>query len=50
MRRSSVEINLYQMENMRIGKIARGAEYRMDKQLQNFSFFGILIIAKFEKL
>ena len=27
----SVEIHLYQTENMRIGKIASGAEYRMDK-------------------
>ena len=32
----SVEIDLYQKTNMRIGKIASSAEYRMDKQFQNF--------------
>ena len=29
---------------MKIGKIANGAEYRMDKQFQNLLIFGILII------
>ena len=29
---------------MRSGKIARGAEYEMEKQLQNMLFFGILIV------
>ena len=30
--------------NMKIGKIANGAEYRMDEQFQNFLIFGISII------
>ena len=29
---------------MKIGKIANGAEYRMDEQFQNFLIFGISII------
>ena len=34
---------------MKIGKIANGAEYRMDKQLQNMLIFGILIIFQIKK-
>ena len=30
--------------NMKIGKIANGAEYRMDEQFQELLIFGILII------
>ena len=30
--------------NMKIDKIANGAEYRMDEQFQNLLIFGILII------
>ena len=30
--------------NMKISKIANGAEYRMDEQFQNLLIFGILII------
>ena len=30
--------------NIKISKIANGAEYRMDEQLQNLLIFGILII------
>ena len=29
---------------MRIGKIASSAEFRMDKQFQNFLIFGISIV------
>ena len=36
--------NLYQRANMRIGKIASVAEYRIDEQFQNLIIFGILII------
>ena len=32
------KINLWQRANMRIGKMASSAEYRMDKQFQNFQF------------
>ena len=34
---------------MKIGKIANGAEYRMDKQFQNLLIFGITIILQIEK-
>ena len=34
---------------MRIGKIARSAEYRMDKQFQNLLIFWISIIFQAEK-
>ena len=34
---------------MRIGKIASGAEYRLDEQLQNFLIFGILIVFQIKK-
>ena len=34
---------------MRIGKITRGAEYRMDEQFQNLLIFGILIIFQIKK-
>ena len=39
-----VEIHLYQRTNMRIDRIATSAEYRMDKQFQNFLIFGISIV------
>ena len=35
---------------MRIGKIASSAEYRMDKQFQNFSIFGISIVFKIKRI
>ena len=35
--------------NMKIGKIANGAEYRMDKQFQNLLIFRILIIFQMKK-
>ena len=34
---------------MKIGKIANGAEYRMDEQFQNLLIFGILIIFQIKK-
>ena len=34
---------------MRIGKIANGAEYRMNEQFQNLLIFGILIIFQIKK-
>ena len=34
---------------MRIGKIARSAEYRMDKQFQNFLIFEISIVFRIKK-
>ena len=36
--------------NMRIGKIASGAEYRMDEQFQSLLIFVISIVFQFEKL
>ena len=35
--------------NMKIGKIANGAEYRMDEQFQNLLIFGIFIIFQIKK-
>ena len=35
--------------NMKIGKIANGAEYRMDEQFENLLIFGILIIFRIKK-
>ena len=35
---------------MRIGKIASSAEYRMDKQFQNFLIFGISIDFRIKKI
>ena len=35
--------------NMKIGKIANGAEYRMYEQFQNLLIFGILIIFQIKK-
>ena len=40
----SVEIPVYQRANIRIGKITRGAEYRMDDEFQNLLIFEILIV------
>ena len=34
---------------MKIGKIANGAEYRMDEQFENLLIFGILIIFRIKK-
>ena len=36
-------------DNVKISEIANGAEYRMDEQLQNLIFFGILIIFQIKK-
>ena len=41
-------IYVYQRANIRISKIASGAEYRMDGQFQNFLMFGILIVFEIE--
>ena len=38
LRSKSVEIDLYQRANIRIGKIASSLEYRMDEQFQNCQF------------
>ena len=46
----SVEIHLYQRANMRIGKIASIAEYRMDIQFQNLLIFGIPTVFQIEKI
>ena len=35
---------------MRIGKIASGAEYRMDEQFQNLLIFGILMVFQTKKI
>ena len=35
---------------MRIGKIASGAEYRMDEKFENFVIFGILIVFQMDKI
>ena len=35
------EIHLHQRTNIRTGKIASGAEYRMDEQFQNLLIFWI---------
>ena len=35
---------------MRIGETASGAEYRMDKQLQNLPIFKMLIVFQIEKI
>ena len=35
--------------NIKISKIANGAEYRMDEQLQNLLILGILIIFQIKK-
>ena len=35
---------------MKIGGIASSAEYRMDKQFQNFLIFGISIVFQIEKI
>ena len=32
------KIDLYQTANMRIGKMASSAEYRMEEQFQNYQF------------
>ena len=40
---------LYQGANMRISKIASGAEYRMDEQFQNLLIFRILIVFQIKK-
>ena len=37
------------MGNMKISKIANGAEYRMDEHFQNLLIFGILIIFQIKK-
>ena len=42
LRRQSVEINLYQRANIRISKIASGAQYRMDEQFQNLLILIVL--------
>ena len=36
-------------ENIRIGKIASGAKYRVDEQFQNLLIFEILIIFQIKK-
>ena len=36
-------------DNMKINKIANGAEYRMDEQFQNLLIFGILIMFQIKK-
>ena len=38
------------MANMRIGKIASGADYRMNEELKNLPIFGISIIFQIEKI
>ena len=35
--------------SMKIGKIATGAEYRIDEKFQNLLIFGILIILQIKK-
>ena len=35
---------------MKIDETASGEEYRMDEQIQNFLFFGILIVFQIEKI
>ena len=35
--------------NMKMDKIANGAEYRMDEQFKNLLIFGILIIFQIKK-
>ena len=35
---------------MRISEIASSAEYRMDKQFQNFLIFGISIVFQIKKI
>ena len=35
---------------MKIGKIARGPEYRMDEPFQNVQIFGIFIVFQIEKI
>ena len=35
---------------MRLGKIARGVEYRMDEKFQNLLIIVILIVWQFEKI
>ena len=35
--------------NIKISKIANGAEYRMDEKFQNLLFFGILKIFQIKK-
>ena len=44
------EINLYQRANMKIGQIASGAEYRMDKPFQNSLIVWISIVFQIEKI
>ena len=46
----NVEINLYQRINIRIRKIANGAEHRMDEQFQNLSIFEISIVFQIERI
>ena len=36
-------------DNMKISKIANGAEYRIDEQFQNLLIFGIFIIFQIKK-
>ena len=40
---------LYQKANMTIGKIASGAEYRIDEKFQNLAILGISIVFQIEK-
>ena len=37
-------------ENMRIGKIASGAQYRLSEQFQNLEIVGFLIVYQIEKI
>ena len=44
-------MDIYEMVNMRIAKIASSAEYWMDEQLQNLSIFGAKFwFSKLEKI
>ena len=42
--------NSFMSKGKRIGKIARGPEYRMDEPFQNVLIFGIFIVFQIEKI
>ena len=48
--KASKFIYIYQRANMRMGKIASSAKYRMNKQFQNLLIFGISIAFQIEKI
>ena len=50
MRVATVANKNFRIKNMRIDRIASGAEYRMDKQFQNLLILGILIVFSIVKL